>query len=83
MDEIKIEIEKNIPVPYARGKSGAPLPDLAVMKVGDSFLFPSGNLAHPASTIHHRVKYWALTNGLNWKFSVRSCEGGTRVWRVE
>ena len=55
------------------------------MEPGDSFLLPCepaerervGNRARNAGAS------FAKKRGLDWKFSIRSVEGGMRIWRVK
>jgi hypothetical protein len=79
------QIETNVPVPAVanRGATASVYP-LADMYVGDSFLVPLEPI-----TLADRRRVSAAVTGFakrhkakGLKFSVRSVEGGLRVWRV-
>ena len=78
----EIEIEKNVPLPMSR-RNVVPLPDISTMVIGDSFFIPASTPMHCSSNASSRVKFWAVTHGLNWKFTVRKVDGGARVWRIK
>lgn len=66
------KIEKNVPIPVARGRRKYPLHK---MEVGDSFQFPEGDLAKVSSA----VRLYGIRHGM--KFTVSSLE--RRCWRIE
>lgn len=74
------KIEKGVPMP--RPPQIYPWAD---MEPGDSFLLPCepaerervGNRARNAAAS------FAMKRGLDWKFRIRSVEGGMRIWRVK
>lgn len=74
------EIEKGVPLPAPRsGRTPSPLMiTLRAMQPGDSVLVPSGTV--PRNTLSSI----AVTAGreLGGKFTVRSVDGGLRVWRI-
>jgi hypothetical protein len=68
-------IEKNIPIPPARGGNGAfPFAD---MEIGDSVLVPEEDAKRA------RASAAAATKRGPGKYSVRTVENGVRVFRVE
>jgi len=79
------QIETNIPVPAAKsGGSSASVYPLGDMYVGDSFLVPLTPV-----TPEDRRRVTAATSGYaarhkanGVKFSIRTVDGGLRVWRV-
>jgi hypothetical protein len=79
------QIETNIPVPTPKnGGSNASVYPLGDMYVGDSFLVPI-----EAVTPEDRRRVTAATSGYaarhkesGVKFSIRTVDGGLRVWRV-
>lgn len=71
----QIKIDKGVPVPASRwsgSKRKYPFPD---MEVGDSFFTESKQ-----ETVGSSVASYARFN--NKKFTARSENGGTRVWRI-
>ena len=64
------KIEKNVPMPE-RGGSKYPLTD---MEVGDSFMSDSRTGLAGAIQAQQRKT--------DWKFKLRTVEGGFRVWRT-
>lgn len=66
-----IVIEHDIPPPKKRHRY--PLED---MKVGDSILVPA-SVRHTSSIVS------TYGRGRDAKFTCRTVEGGTRVWRIE
>jgi len=73
-DKIKIEIEKNIPIPTINGRGGVEYP-YRKMEVGDSFLIPR----YDSSTKSY-PQIWRQRTG--FKFRYRKEGNGTRYWRV-
>jgi hypothetical protein len=78
MSEFKIE--RNIPLPPRKTKY-----PWATMAVGDSFFVPG----KPGDDSFHNVFSAAMVTqrklrrtGRDVTFTVRRCEGGTRVWRT-
>lgn len=72
-----IRIEKNVPVPTANGgRYRACKYPWRELKPGQSFYVPNGNRA----SINAGVQNWSKK--LNAKFTVRTMDGGIRVWRV-
>ena len=73
----KFKIEKGIPLPKQRIKY--PLNELGV---GDSFFVASCNFKSTEySSITSAANYHASKTGK--KFTIRSVDGGVRVWRTE
>lgn len=71
----QIKIDKGVPIPAARwstGKRKYPFPD---MEIGDSFFTESSQ-----DTVGSSVTIYSRFN--NKKFTTRSENGGTRVWRI-
>lgn len=79
------QIETNIPLPSAKsGGSTASVYPLSNMYVGDSFLVPMEPVTAEA---RRRVTaaasgYAARNKDAGVKFSIRTVDGGLRVWRV-
>ncbi len=74
----EIKIEHGVPAPPLWQQRGAKFP-FAAMKPGDSFFVPAAE-AH-ISRISARV--WALAQrNPGQKYTCRTVDGGTRVWRV-
>lgn len=72
-----IKVEKGIPIPEKPRKGGKPAKyPWATMDVGDSFFVEGVPLANFASGAYNAAKL------LNRKFSLRTVEGGVRVWRI-
>ena len=73
-------IEKNIPVPDASAKKQKKQPKYPFlkMKVGDSFLSATDSCERisPSMALFHK-KY------PNKRFTCRTVEGGSRVWRIK
>ncbi len=72
-----LKIDKDVPIPYARGRhSQYPFAD---MEVGDSFFVPTS----PGRKVSASVNSWNRTHpDKPFKFTCRTVEGGTRVWRI-
>lgn len=68
------KIEKGIPIPKTRGRSGGRAGLLRSLKAGESVVLPM--TAPIAST----AASYALGKG---NYTVRTVEGGARVWRVK
>lgn len=64
-------IEKNIPMPVGRGNY-----PFASMQVGDSFFVPRMK----AQTLSAAA--CGYQKKLNMKYTVRTVDGGVRVWRI-
>lgn len=72
------EIEKGVPMPAdQKGKKGSSKYPLADMSIGDSFFVPNGRITTVRKAAYQRGP------ALNRRFSVRTVDGGVRVWRVE
>lgn len=72
----QIKIDKGVPIPTSRwsgAKRKYPFPD---MEIGDSFFTDTKQ-----ETVGSSVATYAKFN--NKKFTTRSENGGTRVWRIE
>lgn len=67
------EIEKGVAIPRGRG-----MYPFRNMEVGDSFFVP-GATAKNLSTC---ACQFSARHGHGWKFSVRTVDGGVRVWRT-
>ena len=72
---MKVEIEKNVPVPEWHGRSGAKYP-WDTMEVGESFIAQCKNI-NSLSTARNNAE-----RRYNRKFSCRTTPEGVRVWRV-
>lgn len=72
---MKVEIEKNVPVPKVIGPSTAKYP-WATMEVGDSFL---SHVSKIACLVSARAQAERKTGR---KFITRTTPEGVRVWRV-
>lgn len=68
------KIENNIPIPIQR-YCKYPFKD---MIIGDSF-FVEGK----SNALLSIAKYFAKQHKLDWKFTVRKEENGTRIWRIK
>lgn len=72
----EIKIEKGVPVPPRRTRKGISKYPFRQMEVGDSFLMPDYTV----------VRAWGIlgpyAKRLGQKYTVRTVEGGARVWRV-
>ena len=74
----QITIDKNVPLLPRAGKY--PWADLGV---GDSFLIER-ETGEPAAASHrHCSGLYARAKSLGMKITIRSVEGGIRVWRIE
>lgn len=73
---MNIKIDKDIPPPPL-GRAPATRYPFADLEVGDSFFIPG---ATPQSISGSTS--WARNKLTPRKFTVRTVEGGTRVWRV-
>ena len=71
-----IKIEKGVPIPD-RGQGRPSIYPWNDMEVGDSF-FAKGKSAKKFSGVAAKA---GIIRG--WKFSIRTVEGGCRVWRVK
>jgi hypothetical protein len=69
-----IKIEKNVPMPEARGETIYPFSD---MEVGDSFFVPG----RTPNQMQNSASHWRKKNG--WKFTTARENDGTRIWRKE
>lgn len=68
-------VDKNIPIPAdRRGKGRAKYP-WRDMQVGDSFLVPKAINAISGTTS-------CAAKRLGFRFTLRTVEGGTRIWRI-
>lgn len=82
MSKGRFKIDKEVPVPPRPRTWRYPWEN---MEPGDSFFMPCkpedaervGNRAWTAG------EAFAKRRGLDWKFTVRTVEGGARVWRVK
>lgn len=70
-------IEKNIPVPEQSGRGRRAKYPFSKMEVGDSVFFPGENSSSRCSIAAH-----AYGHRVGWKFSVRTMDGGVRIWRI-
>lgn len=68
------EIEKGVAIPRGRGRAG--MYPFRKMEVGDSFFVPGATAKHLSSC----ACQFSARHG--WKFSVRTVDGGARVWRT-
>ncbi len=76
---MKIEIEKNIPLPTFTGRNGTKWNFLGEMSVGDSVLIPDGFipvLQQWRSNVRPDTRFPGRT------FISRSVEGGVRIWLI-
>lgn len=71
---MNFKIDKNIPMPTRR-YSKYPFNE---MEVGDSF-FVEGK----SNALLSIAKYFAKSQKLDWKFTVRKEVNGTRIWRIK
>jgi hypothetical protein len=72
-----IAIERGVPLPLAKGRTKTGLAAaLSAMQVGDS-IFLGCNLK---STVHTQVCTYGQRHGRT--FTVRTVEGGKRIWRT-
>lgn len=71
-----IKIEKGVPIPAARTNSNNCYP-WREMEVGDSFVIPGMDRTAGGSRVHY-----ANQLGIG-RFTLRSFDGGVRVWRIE
>ncbi len=74
---MKIKIDKNVPIPKSGKGTGFKYP-LGEMKVGDSFFVRDIKIETVSSSVS---LYKKKSPGKN--FTVRTIEGGVRVWRTE
>jgi hypothetical protein len=72
--KIDYKIDKNIPTPIQR-YCKYPFKD---MEVGDSFFVDS-----KSNNMLSVAKYFAKQRKLDWVFTVRKENGGTRIWRIK
>lgn len=75
-----IEIDKNIPVPEAARRGRPPKYPLAKMEVGDSFFLKT--TGDPKKDQNRQSTLRTRARGMGILLSIRSGEGGHRVWRV-
>ena len=76
----EFKIEKGVPipkVPYGAKKKPEKYPFLS-MDVGDSFFIPGME----SKIVTAYISSWRRRVGNSKKFSVRTMDGGIRVWRV-
>lgn len=77
MIKSSVMIDKNIPIPKDAGRKGRRKYPFYEMEVGDSVFFEgqtrTGNARNAAYA-------WARNN--NKEVSVRSVQGGIRIWRI-
>ena len=72
-----IRIETNVPIPQANGgRYRACKYPWRELRPGDSFYVAKGN----RNSINAGVRNWSAKLGA--KFTVRTMDGGVRVWRV-
>jgi hypothetical protein len=74
----KFVLEKGVPIPrIPRGPGALPPLPLHDMEVGDSFFQPGGK------TERYRLNsaIRACKRSTGWQFTLRSVDGGFRVWR--
>lgn len=88
------EIEKNIAIPnqeYRGRKRGESKYPIAKMEVGDSFLIPAKKGAR-GKICAMSTAYGAVATAKKWmkaagdttrEFTVRTVEGGARIWRTK
>ena len=75
MSEFKID--KGVPMPKLRGGPGRnPIYPLGDMEVGDSFLVPG----EKRSSLRSAIQMYGKRYGK--RFSLRTVDGGQRVWRL-
>lgn len=67
-----IEIEKDVPLPDG-ARQFYPFTE---MQIGDSFFTTS-----PVAKVYSAIYWWRKRH--SGKFTCRTVEGGTRVWRIE
>jgi hypothetical protein len=77
MNEFKIE--DNVPTPAARGYRKYPFDDMAV---GNSFFVGCAQVDSEAEHTRISNAAWRAGHKKGKKFTVRTVEGGIRVWRV-
>ena len=74
----KLTIEKNIPVPGINRRSNKRKRSVWwYMEVGDSVFIPN------RSSSGFKGAYARVEEANGWKFTMRSVDGGLRVWRVQ
>lgn len=77
-------IEADIPMPTRQGgRAGSKYP-FAALDVGESFLVPHGaDKEVSVGTLRSSLSAFKRRNPDSGKFSVRTVEGGVRVWRTK
>lgn len=81
---MSFQIEKNVPLPD--GTSARATYPFASMKRGDSFFVPAKareELSKMRNRISAAVAQWSRRHGRKITFTVRSVDGGVRVWRIK
>lgn len=71
----QIKIDKGVPIPAAQWGTGKRKYPFPCMEIGDSFFTDTKQ-----ETVVSSVTTYAIFN--NKKFTTRSENGGTRVWRI-
>lgn len=79
---MSFRIESGIPIPAKHFKKTKRYP-WADMKVGDSFGVKKNGKKHQAAAISACAAQWADGHGKNAKFSLRTVNGGYRIWRIK
>ena len=76
------QIEKGIEVPPKKSFARSTIYPFATMEVGDSFFVPQVD-GKPKSSGSLWSSARKATVKLDFKFAIRSVDGGFRCWRVE
>jgi len=79
VSNIKIEIEKGIPIPQKRGRHGWISCLIKKMEIGDSFFVTCDDKKARSVRTSVRIR----SRALQIPCTTRSVDGGIRVWRVE
>lgn len=76
------EIEKGVPIPPKKSKLNKY--PFHAMEPGDSFLIPlPPEVDRRTFTVRVTVRVAAWRKATGYRFTIRTMEGGVRVWRVE
>ncbi len=81
----KVKIESGIPIPLCQGKGNRSKYPWGDMNIGDSFFEPlNGRDPKSVMSILQNCKtHFVKSRKSKFKFTIRTAEGGLRVWRTK
>ena len=82
---MKIEIEKNIPLPYFEQGSRTSKYPFAKMEVGDSFAVKAtdNNTEKIRQQLYSAYRHFIFHHKHEWKFITRISDDEVRIWRIK